>query len=78
MIVEFLDMKPELRRDEAQFWREFEEVRPRVLGALLDAAAAGLRNLPSVKLDQPPANGRLRYLDKARARKTLDGNRERP
>jgi hypothetical protein len=54
LIVEFLEMKPELRRDEAQFWREFEEVQPRILGALLDAAAAGLRNLPSVKLNQPP------------------------
>ena len=28
VIVEFLDMKPVMRRDEAQFWREFEEVRP--------------------------------------------------
>ena len=54
MIVEFLDLKPEMRRDEAQFWREFEQVRPRILGALLDAAAAGLRNLPNVRLDQPP------------------------
>jgi hypothetical protein len=54
LIVEFLDIKPEMRRDEAQFWREFEEVRPRILGALLDAASAGLRNLPNVRLDQPP------------------------
>ncbi|HEY9156369.1 hypothetical protein [Candidatus Binatus sp.] len=54
VIVEFLDMKPEMRRDEARFWREFEQVRPRILGALLDAAAAGLRNLPNVRLDQPP------------------------
>ena len=54
VIVEFLDMKPEMRRDEAQFWREFEQVRPRILGALLDAASAGLRNLPNVRLDQPP------------------------
>jgi len=54
VIVEFLDLKPEMRRDEAQFWREFEQVRPRILGALLDAAAAGLRNLPNVRLDQPP------------------------
>ena len=54
VIVEFLDMKPELRRDETQFWREFEEVRPRILGALLDAACAGLRNLPIVRLEQPP------------------------
>src|SRR5277367_4957087 len=54
VIVEFLDMKPQIRRDEAQFWREFEEVRPRILGALLDAACTGLRNLPNVRLDQPP------------------------
>jgi len=54
VIVEFLDLKPEMRRNEAQFWREFEDVRPRILGALLDAACAGLRNLPNVKLVQPP------------------------
>jgi len=54
LIVEFLDMKPELRRDEAQFWREFQEVRPRILGALLDAAAGGLRSLHDVRLDEPP------------------------
>ena len=54
VIVEFLDLKPEMRRDEAQFWRQFEEVRPRILGALLDAASAGLRNLPNVRLEQPP------------------------
>src|SRR5271168_2156529 len=54
VIVEFLDMKPEMRRDEAQFWREFEEARPRILGALLDAATAGLRNLPNIRLDPPP------------------------
>ena len=54
VIVEFLDMTRAMRRDEAQFWREFEEARPRILGALLDAAAAGLRNLPNIKLAQPP------------------------
>ncbi|MGO9056008.1 MAG: hypothetical protein ACLQU2_01260, partial [Candidatus Binataceae bacterium] len=54
VIVEFLDLRPERRRDEAQFWREFEQARPRILGALLDAATAGLRNLPNVRLDQLP------------------------
>ena len=43
-----------MRRDEAQFWREFSERQPRILGALLDATVAGLRNLPQVKLDRPP------------------------
>jgi hypothetical protein len=54
LIVEFSELKPEIRRDEAQFWREFEQVRPQILGALLDAAAAGLGNLPEVRIDHPP------------------------
>jgi len=33
------------RRPEAELWREFEMARPRILGALLDAAAHGLRSL---------------------------------
>jgi hypothetical protein len=54
LIVEFLSIKPEIRRDEAQFWREFSERRPRILAALLDAAVAGLRNLSRVRLEHPP------------------------
>ena len=54
LIVEFLSIKPEMRRDEAQFWREFSEGQPRILGALFDAAVMGLRNLPQVKLVRPP------------------------
>ena len=54
LIVEFLGIKPEIRRDEAQFWRDFSERRPRILGTLLDATVAGLRNLPQVKLERPP------------------------
>jgi hypothetical protein len=54
LIVDFLDIKPEMRRDEGRFWREFEEARPRILGALLDAVVAGLGNLPAVTLDQLP------------------------
>lgn len=46
---------PESKRvDESTFWNEFEKVRPRILGALLDAVAVGLRNLPKVKLSRLP------------------------
>ncbi len=46
LIIEFHDIKPAARRDERQFWREFEAARPRILGALLDAVALGLKQTP--------------------------------
>ena len=54
LIIDFHDIKPELRRDESQFWREFEAARPSILGALLDAVALGLRKLPALALAQLP------------------------
>jgi hypothetical protein len=53
----FLTLRPiadERRRTERQLWREFEVVRPRILGALLDAAAHGLRRLSRVQLECSP------------------------
>src|SRR5262249_57799648 len=38
------------RRPEHALWREFELARPHILGAVLDAAAHGLRMLPHVRL----------------------------
>lgn len=42
------------RRSEAGLWRLYDEVRPAVLGALLDAVAASIRNLPDVSLAKRP------------------------
>ena len=42
------------RRDEALFWSEFEADRPQILGALLNAVSAALKNLPTVKLEEKP------------------------
>jgi hypothetical protein len=42
------------RRPETALSREFELARPRILGALLDAAAHGLRKLPQVHLQWLP------------------------
>jgi hypothetical protein len=42
------------RRPEIALWREFELARPRILGALLDAAAHGLHMLPQVRLHRLP------------------------
>jgi hypothetical protein len=54
LIVEFLSLPPELRRDEARYWSEFSKQQPRILGALLDAAVAGIRNLPQARVERPP------------------------
>jgi hypothetical protein len=42
------------RRPEDEFLREFEEARPRILGALLDAVACGLKRLADVQLGHYP------------------------
>ncbi len=42
------------RRAEADLWKTFTAVQPRVLGALLDAVAAALKNLPAARLDSLP------------------------
>ena len=42
------------RRPEHVLWREFELARPHILGALVDAAAYGLRMRPHVRLQRLP------------------------
>jgi len=54
LIIELPVIREEDRRPEGEFWAEFEKVWPRILGALLDAVAKGLRNIDSVKLDRLP------------------------
>ena len=54
LIVTLSTIPDEDRRAEAELWSAFEQARPRILGALLDAVSAGLRNLPHTKLDRLP------------------------
>jgi hypothetical protein len=44
----------EQRRPEQELCHEFETARPRILGALLDAAAHGLRELPHLRFERLP------------------------
>ena len=39
---------------EKRFWREFEQERPAILGAILDAVSTALRNEATVTLDEHP------------------------
>jgi hypothetical protein len=38
------------RRDESEIWASFDAAAPRILGALLDAMAAGIASLPTLRL----------------------------
>lgn len=42
------------RRDEQEFWAAFAKAAPKILGSLFDLLASALRNLPRVKVPDPP------------------------
>jgi hypothetical protein len=42
------------RRDERQFWLEFEQARPRILGALLEAVKQALRDHDTIAIPELP------------------------
>jgi putative DNA primase/helicase len=44
----------EERLPEDELWADFEKARPQILGALLDAVSAALRNIATVRLDRSP------------------------
>jgi hypothetical protein len=54
IIVTLPVISDEQRRSEEGFWGEFEDARPRILGGLLYAVSAGLRNLPTTTLERLP------------------------
>lgn len=54
LIVTLPKIPEDQRRPESEIWREFEEARPRLLGALYVAVSAALRNLPKTKVAKLP------------------------
>ena len=54
LVVELPEIPPEKKKAEDEFWRSFQEAHPRILGALLDAVVAALKNRPNTKLDELP------------------------
>jgi hypothetical protein len=54
VILNLPDIDKKKRRAEREFLTEFEEARPRILGALYDAVSIVLRELPSVVVEEKP------------------------
>jgi hypothetical protein len=54
ILVRLDPISEEQRRPDREIWAQFAAMRPRILGALLDAMAHGLRHLPTTRLDRLP------------------------
>lgn len=54
LIVNLKPIPAAARRPESDIWREFEKLRPQLLGALCTAVATALRRLPEIKLETAP------------------------
>ena len=54
LLLHLPTLSPTQRREDDQVWVMFEDARPRILGALLDAVSAVLRNRDTVTLTERP------------------------
>jgi hypothetical protein len=54
LLVELPSIPPEDRRPEAALWADFDQARPKLLGALLDAVAVALATLPGTTISPLP------------------------
>lgn len=54
IIVNLAVIAEERRIPEKEFWANFEDDAPEILGAILDAVSSALRNIDTVKLDSYP------------------------
>jgi hypothetical protein len=54
LLLHLPTLSPAQRREEEQVWCAFEDARPRILGALLNAVSQALRDLETVTLTERP------------------------
>jgi hypothetical protein len=59
LVIELPTIDPSSRRAEKQFWADFEEAHPQILGALLDAVSGAIRRLPEIEKNLPQELPRL-------------------
>ncbi len=61
IILTLSPIPDEKRIKEEEIWQQLEAIRGKILGALLDAVSAGLRNLPTLKLARLPRMADFAY-----------------
>jgi hypothetical protein len=61
VVVNLVSIAPDRRRTEAEFWLEFESVRPRIIGALLEGAQRALADIDRIQIERP---GRMADFEK--------------
>ena len=54
LVVHLPTIIEEARQSEEEFWRDFEEAAPEILGSLLDAVRCALCKLPTTRLERSP------------------------
>jgi hypothetical protein len=51
IVLQLQPIKDDARKSEVEFWAKFDAAYPFILGAVLDALAHGLKQLPNIRLD---------------------------
>ena len=54
LVITLQPISEKNRRLEDELWASFKEAAPEIMGAILDALAAGLKNLPAITLESLP------------------------
>jgi hypothetical protein len=54
LILPTSPIRPDERRSDVAFWKQFNAARPHILGGLLDALVHGLREMPFIELSHKP------------------------
>ncbi|MBF7084187.1 bifunctional DNA primase/polymerase [Desulfallas sp. Bu1-1] len=54
ILFELERISPDKRREESEFWQEFEKARPYIMGGIFKTLARAMRIYPTVKLDKLP------------------------
>jgi hypothetical protein len=68
ILIELPVIPDDRRKAEEDFWRDFNEAHPRILGTLLDAMVGTLARLPKTRLDRMPRMADFARLGEAGSR----------